>query len=78
MLESNLFRQHRERIFVIEHLDMACLQDLRDILQQRHLILCFSESAEYDEVDVDVVVDDIEFGKHFLCILDASVSPKLQ
>ena len=42
------------------------LQDSKGYVQHRHPEPLMMESAEYDEVDVDVVVEDTEVGKHFL------------
>ena len=42
------------------------LQDSKGYVQHRHPDPLMMESAEYDEVDVDVVVEDTEVGKHFL------------
>ena len=42
------------------------LQDSNGYVQHRHPEPLMMESAEYDEVDVDVVVEDTEVGKHFL------------
>ena len=42
------------------------LQDSKGYEQHRHPEPLIMESAEYEEVDVDVVVEDTEVGKHFL------------
>ena len=63
-----------------EQLAKILLQDFNDITQHRQLpprheeAPFIRESAEYVDVDVDVVVEEAEVGKHFLCTPELPLS----
>ena len=64
-LKGDLGLQQR-KLKGARQMENKLLQDSKGYKQHRHPEPLIMESAEYDEVDVDVVVEDTDVGKHFL------------